>query len=801
MSSRYREGIDSEVLYSTAVVESELVEVVTGENVDSLVKFGLKLLKDEAGEYHNILIILNILITHGITTIQLSPHLNQFLKFCIFQLEANNLFYLQSVKLLLELIESTLRLSELELIDSSLIKRILMLSRDNLRVEEKKDEEKEEEKVVEEVVDEVAEEVEEEVEESDSDSTAILHNPETDWSRKLFNISTDSLILIYSILAVINVREKDIAASDIDEDLGDLDISEVQDNALLHIHEDSSSSRTQVDGRSNKVSEEVSSKQLPDFDDDSDITDTVSVLKVNSLTRNHIESIVSGDFESDITDVTDQSHTLHSLPATTTGEKFISGLRTGSISDDIDIADATAVNNLKNVFKIQQQGQFDEYLFDERLTSIYVMELNYFYNFRPDVLNESNTLFNWMTAGRFIENGYSKYQIPPLETGRLEEDFFILELNEILEKKAKEYEDDVLEAPELLSINFLINSSCKEDEFIERFTRQISHSDDYHIDFFEIWLCTASYIFQYQYKSTYFQFISKLHLHILIKLLKSSKSNLLNFDINEFKWKLCHQKIPVIPTSALTSGIKSSLFYMLDVLQNLLRFNLTNKLNVDNYQLSLNCIYLILKNFHRNEIELQNYSWTELYKTIFQVLNFINKQRFSNSKHIHNGGTLSTLLEEILQILNWALLSSFNTIEQTRDGLLKSINYDLVYGILLNYDVIVKIIEEYELEVLNLTECLAYFKSKIYLTEELRSEKIKKIDLLDYEFDSPEIIQLISNYLKDTTHLSNAALVSKLPLTFQYINLDLGISEADVSKISQAILKPHSSRFIHRSSK
>ena len=50
--------------------------------------------------------------------------------------------------------------------------------------------------------------------------------------------------------------------------------------------------------------------------------------------------------------------------------------------------------------------------------------------------------------------------------------------------------------------------------------------------------------FEYQYRSTLMQDLTQLALSTLLTL---PLNNLVDYQINEYKWKLCHQKVPFVP--------------------------------------------------------------------------------------------------------------------------------------------------------------------------------------------------------------------------------------------------------------
>jgi Domain of unknown function (DUF1741). len=267
----------------------------------------------------------------------------------------------------------------------------------------------------------------------------------------------------------------------------------------------------------------------------------------------------------------------------------------------------------------------------------------------------------------------------------------------------------------------------------------------------------------------------------VVKLNDNSESlieNIKNYQINEFKWKLCHQKLPTIPVNVGKHGFKSGLLYILDVVQNFLRFNLTNRLSVPNFKMALSVVFQILNEFKYGETkDLGNYTWVELYVTLFNLLKFIKRQNLSNSKYFQSlkqTEDVKSMVEEILVLFDIMLSKKFTDIIQVSDDfvglgyddagayaasgvtvvagthLYKSINYDLIYNILINHEIVGQLLEQFELgnseHLGNLRHCIQYFEDKFHLNEESKEEKADNLNLFDHDFDSPVLIQELNAY-------------------------------------------------------
>jgi hypothetical protein len=540
-----------------------------------------------------------------------------------------------------------------------------------------------------------------------------------------------------------------------------------------------------------------------------------------------------------------------------------------SLSSDI----TNLQNESPNVYEqvLVSLKNYDAKLFKQevslRLIPFLAMEFRYCYHFREDMLVsqiQNSSFFNWITGNRFADNLYISYNTNEQITSFSNNfenlsiladprDPYLADINSIYDIKIKKLnqkdEDDALEVPELLPITLLISALCKNASFLVCFTKQISElhkqrdiedvvsSEDMEIELFEIWICVLSYVFQNQYKSIQLQLITKISLLTLlaitsptsvVKLNDKSESlieNIKNYQINEFKWKLCHQKLPTIPVNVGKHGFKSGLLYILDVVQNLLRFNLTNRLSVPNFKMALSVVFQILNEFKYGETkDLGNYTWVELYVTLFNLLKFIKRQNLSNSKYFQSlkqTEDVKSMVEEILVLFDIMLSKKFTDIIQVSDDfvglgdddagayaasgvtvvagthLYKSINYDLIYNILINHEIVGQLLEQFELgnseHLGNLRHCIQYFEDKFHLNEESKEEKADNLNLFDHDFDSPVLIQELNAYKVpesiDDINLQDKKF--KFEETFKYSNQNIdaeSIPNLEMIKIFNEVL-------------
>ncbi|CUM54661.1 uncharacterized protein AC631_04654 [Debaryomyces fabryi] len=520
-----------------------------------------------------------------------------------------------------------------------------------------------------------------------------------------------------------------------------------------------------------------------------------------------------------------------------------------SFSDDITIMNKESLNIYEHYFC--NSKEFNSVTFNQeinlRFLPNYAIDFNLYYNLKPDLLMnhiKSGSFMNWITGNRFNDNFYLNYDtcayVTNLSTNydffnlaeTSEKYSFIDELQSIeklrssqLSQNNSDDDDYVIDIYELLPMSLMLFSYIQNPSFLEHFTNQIHRidhkieditpSDNTYVEIYEIWLCVLSYTFQYQHKSIPLQANTQISLLILLELTSLHKTinnkedsplvveNLKNYQINEFKWKLCHQRLPIVPTNIGKEGFKSSLFYILDTLQIFIRFNLTKRINLFNFKLVNGIIYQIVQEFNNSQPEtlaIDSYPWNEFFKSLTNLLLFIKKHDLVATKHITDLGNvnkLKSLVEEIFIIIDLLLNEKFgNIIQMTNDvqssgsHILKSINYELLYIILLNYHSVESLMRDFSLEnanhLPNLRNCMSFLDSKFHLTEESKQkeENKSKIDLIDIDYDSPVLIKELSDYAKyPTNEPVDSEITYKYKDTFKFINASDVMSDSQKLKI------------------
>lgn len=225
---------------------------------------------------------------------------------------------------------------------------------------------------------------------------------------------------------------------------------------------------------------------------------------------------------------------------------------------------------------------------------------------------------------------------------------------------------------------------------------------------------------------------------------------------------------------------------------------------------------------------LGNYTWVELYVTLFNLLKFIKRQNLSNSKYFQSlkqTEDVKSMVEEILVLFDIMLSKTFTDIVQVSDDfvglgdedagayaasgvtvvagthLYKSINYDLIYNILINHEIVGQLLEQFELgnseHLGNLRHCIQYFEEKFHLNqeskEESKEEKGDNLNLFDHDFDSPVLIQELNSYKVpesiDDINLQDKKF--KFEQTFKYSNQNIdaeSIPNLEMIKIFNEVL-------------
>lgn len=520
-----------------------------------------------------------------------------------------------------------------------------------------------------------------------------------------------------------------------------------------------------------------------------------------------------------------------------------------SLGGDITLTEKESLNIYETYFCSSKE--FNEISFNReinlRFLPHYAIDYNFYYNFKPDLLLnqiKSGSFMNWITGNRFNDNFYLNYHTSENITNltanydffNLAEDCEYLYVDEVklledhrlkvLNQYKGDEEDYIIDSNELLPMSLMLYTYIKNFTFLQLFTNQsykvnhkiedITPEENKYIELYEIWLCLLSYTFQYQHKSIVLQANTQISLLILLKLTSSQKiiqnkerqisiiENIKNYQINEFKWKLCHQRLPIVPNNIGKEGFKSSLFYILDTLQVFIRFNLTKKINLFSFKLASGIIYQVLQELYRTQDELiaiDSYPWGEFYKTLTNLLLFIKKHNLVATKHVRelgNASKLKSLVEEILIIINVLLSEKFgdiiqmtNDMKSSGEHLLKSVNYELTYILLLNYHLVNDLMKEFELDSVahlsNLRNFMKFLDSNFHLDEESKQneENKAKIDLIDLDYDSPVLVKELSDYPKHplTECTNDNDVVYKYKDTFKCIKTSDVMSDSQILKV------------------
>lgn len=469
-----------------------------------------------------------------------------------------------------------------------------------------------------------------------------------------------------------------------------------------------------------------------------------------------------------------------------------------SMSSDIAL-ETESPNCYENYFLGKRFDNFDGEI-SARLVPILAANLSYFHTLKPDLLVnqlKSTSFVNWITGNRFSDNLYLNYNVEATtaltneELHHVPKNPYTAEVQKLLDAKITERvhginpdDSEVLVLLfELLPVYLIINSYTRNPHFAACLATQknvvsvkiedVSPADT-SVELLEVWLCLTSYIFQYHHKSVSNRVVARLALSTLSRLTSPQNSlcdALARYQINEFKWKLCHHRLPIIPINFGKEGFKLALLYILDVVQVLLRFNLTKKLSVENYRLAVTTVYQVVVYIKEHDVPIATYPWIELYRTLVNVIKFVDKQLVSSSE-------VSSLIEEIFLVIEEFLSIKFSTelqlgdnFEQTGKHIVKAVNYELVYELLLNWDSVHALFEREMMDASgfhNLTRCFAYLK-----------EVVDAGGVLDH--DLPELTQKISNFTPEASPQDTGHTYKD---TLRYFNKPLHEVEEPISELT-----------------
>lgn len=387
-----------------------------------------------------------------------------------------------------------------------------------------------------------------------------------------------------------------------------------------------------------------------------------------------------------------------------------------SLSLDITTIRTTSPNIYTNYFSYKN-FEDPEVLshYSSRIVPVLAANFNYFYGLMDDMqshtLNHSS-FFSWITGHKLSGSGYMSIdtaeQVTSLEKNcknlssvkKLKHDPLLEEilrfectsrLNAVGVIQAED--ERALRAPGFLNVTLLIYSLLQNPTFIKVLTTQNEEKLE-SVSILRLWLCVSSYVLHHQVRLKINTFSARLVLLTLLKLvLKKSgpMEQLKTMTINEFKWKLCHHRSPVVPNDLGGKGEKNILLYIVDVIQIVLRFNLNKKLDLDNCKIALTILYHILLEFEETPVDnIGAYRWVELYRTLIHFVKFVAKN--------FNEEDLKYVVEEVYLIFDLILGPSYDGIfEISEDSWImgshsvKLVKYDLLLTMLQHLQPLVNI--------------------------------------------------------------------------------------------------------------
>lgn len=346
-----------------------------------------------------------------------------------------------------------------------------------------------------------------------------------------------------------------------------------------------------------------------------------------------------------------------------------------------------------------------------RFVPMLAAELNYYYGLQDDLVAHAEnhlSFFSWITGHKFASNSYLGTplvtdfesnaanltcvdQDPLVDEIRMYEETARLNALTILDRD----DEKAVSAPGFLNITLLLYSLVHNELFVDMLMYPEEKTAQ-SVRLLDLWLCVASYVLHYQYKCKINNYAGRLVLLILLKL--TSGKNVLKFRkwrINEFKWKLCHHRHPPLPNDLGGLSVKTALLYTMDILQVLLRFNLTKKIDLDNAKLALTGVYQILAECEKDPVDnIGAYRWDELYKTLVHFLKFVRRNC--------NEENLKFVVEEVFLIFELVLSPAFDSVYEVSNDLwltgshvAKLMNYDLLFTLLHHLPALVEMFDRF----------------------------------------------------------------------------------------------------------
>lgn len=370
-----------------------------------------------------------------------------------------------------------------------------------------------------------------------------------------------------------------------------------------------------------------------------------------------------------------------------------------------------------------------------RIVPVLAANFNYFYGLMDDLLSHKlnhSSFFSWITGHKLTGSGYMSVDtvdqvtnfskncknlssVNKLKQDPLLEDILRYECTSRLNAVGVIYADDerALRSPGFLNVTLLLYSLLLNTSFMKVLTTQQEESTE-SVSILRLWLCVSSYVLHHQVRLKINTFSARLVLLILLKLVLRKNGNMEHLKaltINEFKWKLCHHRSPVVPDDLGGRGDKNILLYIIDVLQIVLRFNLNKKLDLDNCKIALTVLYHILLEFEEAQVEnIGAYRWVELYKTLISFVKFVAKNfNEEDSKYV---------VEEVFLLFDLILGPLYDGIFEIAEDswifgshLVKLVKYDLLLTMLQSLQPITAIYDRFITKKENFQRVDAYLEA------------------------------------------------------------------------------------------
>lgn len=462
-----------------------------------------------------------------------------------------------------------------------------------------------------------------------------------------------------------------------------------------------------------------------------DLSETINLFLVETHTK-ALPKTIALSYE-----VLMRLHVIYSTLAASPME-FVSVDKVG-LSLDITSFPTTLPNPYANVLaNLDFENEEIVLVFEARFLPLLLAMYSYFYSMEPDLLlqtTRSESFFGWITGNRFSLASYGGIDTLGELAGLFGPTPFLQEV-EKFEYRARLSAlvlitiDDprATKAPMFLTLALTMYQLMKNHSFLVWLTTRPVTLEHQVVPFFDLWLCTASFVLQWQFKCRINTHAARLTLLILLKLTSSTQQTvhrLREYDVNEFKWKLCHQKGPVIPVDSDTDGHKLALLYIVDLMQVMFRYNLSKRVDMDNCKIALTVLYQVLLECEAHQFEgMHNYHWNELYKTLLNFVRFVGKNC--------NEEKVKYVVEEVFLIFDLVLGPTFSHILEKEQQywlsgshVARSINFDLLYLMLSHHDEVKALFDRFIIKRENFSHvesCLSKLAETFDLADQLERD-------------------------------------------------------------------------------